>query len=235
MTLITPPQIIEFAGAPGSGKTTISARTRELLSKNGFQSAHPTAKSALLANKPLDIKDIFWHLYLLRHLNTSMVRLLTLRRSTRDPERTRFVRRLKDVVKACLIREHLRELNTNSGAGLIVRCDGNLGRIALFFARGIVSRHRALSILHGLYPPRTLFVIVDTPAQETIRRQIERGSALSLNPAVPLSEQSDSIDAFYAALRDLAQELKTTHDCDVVVLDGTAPIELNAHRIAELV
>ncbi|MEX0930296.1 MAG: hypothetical protein WDZ79_01315 [Candidatus Paceibacterota bacterium] len=228
-------QLIEFAGPPGSGKTTIAQATRELFHDQNIPLAEDVPGSALLANRPLGIYDVLQHVWLLRYLTPGMLNLLALRRSSKDPERTRFVRRVKDVVEALVLRRNVQSIKRNGAQHCILRSDGNLGRIALFFARGIVGRRRALSILRGLYPPRTLFVIVNTPAQETIRRQLERGTTLSLNPAVPLSEQSDSIDAFYSALHDLAQELKTTHDCDVATLDGTAPSEHNTHRIAELV
>lgn len=199
--------IVELAGLPGGGKTTICGLVASPHGGKGAVPLHGLRLDAALLGVAWQVLALF-----------ATTRPLSFNRLKRAFNLVVFLRHYQDRTRCILLDQgQVQKLWS-------MVCDAN------HFSPSRL--HRVLAALRPLAPDRLVWV--ETPATVAAARVAGRNHGNSRYDGLATAEVDRQLSARGSLLRNIAEQYAKTTGTTLIILDGTEPPAANAERIAAL-
>jgi thymidylate kinase len=222
---------VEFVGVPGAGKTTVAEQVRLLLEKSGV--ACTTRTNFFGPDEKRSYKSR-WSLMNLPYLDLYAL-ILWLRLA--------FRKRMSVAKTLTRIHEYQKLLYQLARAGAVSVSVWDNGFVQWFsnhVLAGVLDKEAAVTFIRKKLPIATLFVFVDTPVEEAVRRMQEREARLRATKGIvgwkPSAAEKEEWHRTFAESRHVQEALlnalmrlgiRTVH------IDGTKLPRENATVVCE--
>ncbi|MEX2514721.1 MAG: hypothetical protein WD335_01155 [Candidatus Paceibacterota bacterium] len=223
---------VEIIGAEGAGKTTVSLRVKEILIEEGTDCAF---MESLFSRRSL-LSKFFRALYLLRFFKFSMLRIFSIRKSSKPKYQTSFKKNVKDIYLYLSMRHHISSIESKSKEGVVLSDHSILIRLATLVCKSVIREEEAVNIALGLIPQKTLFIYMNTPPADIMDRHKERGRDSKLvQDLKDREEKLSELKKYNEVIDNILEKICYTRDDHCVTLDGRVTVETNAHDIVQKV
>jgi thymidylate kinase len=226
-----PTLIVEFAGSPGSGKTTTAREVSRVLQDRGFSCAVRPPLAQRREELIVHRAAFLWHRFVRAR---TMLRALRFSLSVRP----RTLSRIRPANHLLFIDYYLSRICAG-GYDVILMDQGFAQTLWSMMVRGnrvdLGAMNRLIGSLYSSYRGVLLFTMVEVKAEVAIGRAHARGRRWSRFDHMPTQEATSLITAHSPHLRLVIARAARVSRAPVQHLNGRRPPEENAAELADVI